>query len=125
LEDPGSLVQIRYSAGSRSSPSFDWVNNLKSKKHSLDEQAKMDVAESSAFALTWNMIRHRLPKEVISNFNAFTLVAGIKRMDGNGLMVDEEGRSFYQVAVGEAGDLEFHNVELAPPMGVFSENYSR
>ena len=85
----------------------------------------MDVAESSAFALVWNMIRQRLPEEVISDFDAFTSAAGIKRMDGNGLMVDEEGRSFYQVAVGEAGDFEFHDVELAPPTGVFGENYSR
>ncbi|KAF8809194.1 hypothetical protein BYT27DRAFT_7284279 [Phlegmacium glaucopus] len=124
LEDPGVLVQIGYSAGSRSSPSFDWVKNLLSKKHSPEEKVAMDVKESSAFALMWNMIRSRLPQEILDDFNKFTTSTNIRRMDANGHMADEKGQTFYSASIGE-DQFDFHDAELAPPSGVFGKNYSR
>jgi hypothetical protein len=84
----------------------------------------MDVSESSAFALIWNMVRSRLPQEILDDFDKFTASTNIKRMDANGLMTDERGGNFYSIVIGE-DQFDFHGAELAPPSGVFGKNYSR
>ena len=71
MEDPGSLVQIGFSAGARSAPKFDWVRNITSRKlpaHVIDD---MDHRSSSAFALFWNLCRSSLPEEVMEDFDNF------------------------------------------------------
>jgi hypothetical protein len=84
----------------------------------------MDVNESSAFALVWNMIRSRLPDEILSDFDEFTTRTNIKRMDADGLMTDSAGQTFYSITAG-GDNFVFHGAELAPPAGVFGKNYSR
>ena len=84
----------------------------------------MDVSESSGFALVWNMIRSRLPDEILDDFDEFSARTNIKRMDADGLMVDPAGGTFYSIAAGD-DTFVFHDAELAPPAGVFGKNYSR
>ena len=84
----------------------------------------MDVSESSAFALVWNMIRSRLPDEILDDFDEFSARTNIKRMDADGLMVDPAGGTFYSIVAGD-DTFVFHGAELAPPAGVFGKNYSR
>jgi hypothetical protein len=95
-----------------------------SKKHSPEDKAAMDTTESSAFALVWNMIRSRLPQEILGDFDEFAMRTNIRRMDGNSRMSNQRGETFYSVAIGE-DTFKFHDAELAPPAGVFGKNYSR
>jgi len=100
------------------------VKNLLSKRNSPEDIAAMDVAESSAFAIVWNMIRSRLPEEILADYDQFAATTGIKRMDGNGRMADKEGKTVYSVQIG-GEKFDFHGAELAPPTGVFGKNYAR
>lgn len=126
MEDTGKLVQVGYSAGARSRPQFDWVRNLLRKPHNPALVAKSDVKCSSVFAFAWQLMRARLPEEIISDFDNYLQATGLKRMDGNGQMGAEHGRRWgtYSIAAGQ-NCFDFHNVELAPPTGVFGQNYSR
>ena len=80
----------------------------------------MDINESSAFALVWNMMRSRLPDEILSDFAGFTAWTNIKRMDADGLMTDPAGGTFYSISAG-GEKFVFHGAELAPPAGVFGK----
>ncbi|KAF8228512.1 hypothetical protein L208DRAFT_1291263 [Tricholoma matsutake] len=124
LEDPGKLVQVGYSAGSRSSPKFDWVKNLLSAQHTPEVVEAMNVKASSACAFVWNLICSRLPTEVIEDFERFITDAELVRMDADSLMAEAAGKGVYTVNIGE-DQFDFHKVELAPATGVFAENYSR
>lgn len=76
------------------------------------------------FAFFWNMIRKQLPSEVIGDFDKYLKDTGIARMDANGCISSTENRGAYTVQLGSAVH-EFHDAELAPPTGVFAENYAR
>ncbi|KAG2091220.1 uncharacterized protein F5147DRAFT_823307, partial [Suillus discolor] len=127
LEDPGTLAQIGYSAGSRSASKFDWVKNLRTTRLSSDEVDALDFSSSSVFALFWNMCKASLPQDIIGDFYKFLETNNICRMDkvGNSTNnLDPLGR--YVVGIGEKGVYyEFNGVEMAPPAGVFALNYSR
>ncbi|KAF8056073.1 hypothetical protein FPV67DRAFT_1678612 [Lyophyllum atratum] len=121
-EDPGKLVQMGYSAGSRSRAHFDWVRNVTSAKHDASES---DIRSSSLFALTWQLMRGRLPPEVIDDFDKFLETTKLKRMDANGRLAEGSGSTgTYTVNIG-ADQFDFHHVELAPPGGVMGVRYSR
>jgi hypothetical protein len=124
LEDPGKLVQVGYSAGSRSSPKFDWVKNLLSKRHSAEAIEDMNIKTSSACAFMWNLVRSRLPAEVVDDFANFITDAELVRMDANSVMMEADGKGVYTVNIGE-DQFDFHKAELAPLTAVFAENYSR
>jgi hypothetical protein len=123
-EDPGKLVQVGYSAGSRSAPAFHWVKNLLSKRIPQEEVDAMDKRASSAFAFAWNLGRSKLPDEVIQDFDQFLADTDIKHMDARGLLVDERGDNVYTAEIGDQV-FEFHGANLAPPQGVFGKNYAR
>ena len=120
-EDPGKIVQVGYSSGSRSKPTFDWARNLLSKKYNSEDIEKFDHMCSSVFALFWNISRRVLHPAIIHDFEKF-LSAGMVRMDGN-----QKGRgldSIYHIKF-DGQEHEFHAGELAPPVGFFSVNYAR
>ncbi|TFY51964.1 hypothetical protein EVJ58_g10279, partial [Rhodofomes roseus] len=123
-EDTGKLVLTGYSAGSRSHPTFDWMRNLQSKKTSAEAAASNDMAISSAFALFWNLMRARLPDELLESCDAYLAENGFCRMDGNRTMgAGSDGRGSYFVQKG-GQVIEFQNEELAPPAGVMGVNYA-
>jgi len=121
LEDPGKLVQIGYSGGSRSKPSFDWARNLLSKKHSKKEVESFNYTCSSVFALFWNMSRKILHPDIIGDIESF-LESGVPRMDMEAK--GERGSSIYTITYKEE-EFDFHQGVLAPPVGFFSVNYAR
>jgi hypothetical protein len=123
LDDPGKLVLFGYSAGSRNAPAFDWVKNLTSTHTSGAAEAK-NIEASSVCALVWNMIRSRLPDEVVEDFDKFVSGEGLMRMDAKSAMAGEGSKGNYTVQIGET-QFNFCGAELAPPTGVFAENYSR
>lgn len=122
LEDPGKLCIIGYSAGSRSAPKFDWVKNLLSRNLTEEYKTRIDYEASSAFAVFWNMLRNRVPGSIIKDTTDFCNSIGIYRMDGGKRLSSSEGTYMLEV---DGIPIEFHNVELAPPTGVFGVNYSR
>ncbi|KAM6491704.1 hypothetical protein JOM56_012866 [Amanita muscaria] len=68
--DPGKLVIIGYSPGSRSRPSFGWVRNI-TRKISEGDLHDFNAQCSSAFAFFWNLARSWLPPEIIKDFDDF------------------------------------------------------
>ncbi|RDB30477.1 hypothetical protein Hypma_007129 [Hypsizygus marmoreus] len=124
MEDTGKLVQVGYSAGSRSSPKFDWVKNLLSNAHSDDALAEINDDDSSVFAFAWQQLRSLLPMPVIDDFDLYLNGTKIKRMDANGHLPSSKSQRSYSVKIGD-NEFDFHHAELAPPTGVFGQNYSR
>jgi hypothetical protein len=137
LEDPGKLCMIGYSSGQRSAAQFDWVRNLR-RKTSAEDQQKLDYQSSSCFALFWNMLKNRAPPSVIDDTTAFFSGLGVYRMDANKQAPAAAGKAFsmhwdsattssngkYTIMVDNV-PIQFHDVELAPPAGVFGVNYAR
>ncbi|KAH9912790.1 hypothetical protein B0H21DRAFT_659601, partial [Amylocystis lapponica] len=121
LEDPGSLVLAGFSAGARSQPSFDWARNLLSKRHSPEFIHGLHHREASFFALQWNLMKARLPGEVMDDFEAFFERTGMCRMD------TEQGKTAYGDYTIQKGEhlINFKHVEMAPPSGMFGGNYAR
>jgi hypothetical protein len=125
FEDTGKLVIVGYSAGSRKAPAaFDWVKNLLATTHTPEAMQAKNVKSSSVCALVWNMMRSRLPDEVLEDFDRFLLEEGLMRMDAKSAMAREGSRGVYTIQIGET-QFDFGRAELAPATGVFAENYSR
>lgn len=100
------------------------MKNLLSNCHSAEAIRDMNVKASSACAFVWNLIRSRLPAEVIDDFENFITAAGLVRMDANSVMAEADGKGAYTVNIGD-DQFDFHKADLAPPTAVFAENYSR
>jgi hypothetical protein len=120
LEDAGSIVLEGYTAGARSQPMFGWARNLKRKMADKDARSQR-YRSSSLFALLWNMIRTRLPEEILADFDKYLHDNSLLRMDGG-----SKGKSEIRFTVG-AGEweLDFFDLELAPPSGAIGKNYAR
>ncbi|RDB25914.1 hypothetical protein Hypma_006366 [Hypsizygus marmoreus] len=124
MEDTGKLVQIGYSAGSRSSPKFDWVKNLLSDKHSEDTLTEINDDDSSVFAFAWQQMRSLLPIQIIDDFDLYLNSTKIKRMDANGQLPSAHSQRSYSVKIHD-NEFDLHHAQLAPPTGVFGQNHSR
>ncbi|RDB18282.1 hypothetical protein Hypma_000646 [Hypsizygus marmoreus] len=124
MEDTGKLVQIGYSAGSLSSPKFDWVKNLLSDMHSHDTLTKINDDDSSVFAFAWQQMRSLLPTPIIDDIDLYLNNTKIKRMDANGHLASSQSQRSFSVRIGD-NEFDFHHAELAPPTGAFGQNYSR
>lgn len=129
MEDPGSLVQIGFSAGSRSAPQFDWVRNITNRKLPKGVVDEMDYRSSSIFALFWNLCRDLLPSEIMDDFDAFFDKFNMVRMSSEkgaakNFIDKKTPRGEYIVQVGGT-EFAFSNAEMAPPAGVCGQNYAR
>ena len=120
LEDTGTIVLEGYSAGSRSKPMFGWVKNFTGK---VDAKTYLDqkYRASSLFALFWNMSVKVLPLEISDDINQFLTDNPMYRMDAGA-----EGKSEMRVSIWIGGyEIDFLDLELAPPSGALGHNYSR
>ena len=122
-EDPGALVQIGYTAGSRSRPRIDWARNIK-RKLSGNAISDLTYRSSAVFALAWNMFRMQLPPTVVDSFNEYFIDSGIIRMDPSG-QNREMATGEYTILDNGQNPTTFYDVELAPPSGFFGANYTR
>jgi hypothetical protein len=118
LDDPGKIVMMGYTSGACSSPTLGWAKNLLSKKTvdftTPEELEKFDFQTSSTYALLWQMALHRLPIDILSDYQTMASQA----MDANGQ------RLYWGIQVRE-DYFEFHQAELAPPQGNYTLNYCR
>ncbi|KAF8310426.1 hypothetical protein F5887DRAFT_1081455 [Amanita rubescens] len=119
LEDPGSLVQIGYSAGSRSKPSFNWVRNVRSTK---TDARDLDQRTCSAFAFFWNLCRGWLPPQIIVDIDRWITKSGLPAMNATRQLGSHKGS--YNLIVNGI-PFTFSDVHLAPPAGVMARNYAR
>lgn len=131
MDDPGSLIQIGFSAGARHAPNFDWVRNITHCDLPKQVITDLNYHSSSAFVLFWNLAKDTLPKDIINDFNTFLKEDSILWMN----LADGAAKEFtsdkhhpvtgnYTIQIGDENFL-FKNVELTPPSGVFSQNYAR
>lgn len=77
---------------------------------------------AAVFALFWNLCRSWLPAEIISDIDKFIAAHSLPAMDPAATTPAQEGS--YKVTIGDT-DFDFHNVRLAPPMGMMASNYAR
>ena len=118
------MALLGYSAGSRSCPHFDWVRNITAGDLSQSDIDKANSDASSLFAFTWQMMRKKIPDEVIADFDCFMKETGMPRMGGLGTTGADASKGEYEVYA-DGNPFVFDNVELAPPSGVIGQNYSR
>ncbi|KAJ3980303.1 hypothetical protein F5890DRAFT_1419882 [Lentinula detonsa] len=121
MEDAGSIVISGFTAGSRARPSFDWARNfLNPSRHPQSEQEAMRYEAASVFAMFWNMVQKVCPSAVIDD--RFMEQTGLISMDPKEF--SGQGGSEYTVNY-EGSNITFKGVDMAPPSGVFAQNYAR
>ncbi|KAI9699288.1 MAG: hypothetical protein M1836_002898 [Candelina mexicana] len=120
-DDPGSIVQTGYTAGSKDLRSFVWARSLITRL-TEEEIRELNYTTSSAYALFWNMVRNSVPETLIEDFNGVIRQSGMPRMDSN--LKGRKPDLRYKVETG-GRVFEFTYGELAPPCGVCGGNYSR
>jgi hypothetical protein len=126
LADPGKIVQLGISAGSRSNPTLDWVKNISSKKISDDLVDDLDRKTANAFSLLWMLIRRRLPDEVSDDLVTWLAKSGIYRMNKEVVhnLRQQSVKGEIELDIGD-NSFNFQWAEMAPPSGVMAANYSR
>ncbi|KAJ3980249.1 hypothetical protein F5890DRAFT_1477873 [Lentinula detonsa] len=123
MEDAGSIVISGFTAGLRARPSFDWARNfLNPSRHPQSKQEAMRYEAASVFAMFWNMVQKVCPSVVIDNFKRFMEQTGLISMDPKEF--SEQGGSGYTVNY-KGSNITFKGVDMAPPSGVFMQNYAR
>jgi hypothetical protein len=126
LADPGKIVQLGISAGSRSKPTIDWVKNILSKRLTEDFVDTLDRRTAHAFSLLWMLIRRRLPDELSDDLVTWLTETGIYRMNKEAVQGLREQSDEGEIELDIGGDtFNFQWAELAPPSGVMAANYSR
>lgn len=125
LADPGKIVQVGLSAGSRSKPSLDWVKNILS-RHSDAFVDSLDRKTAHAFALFWMLIRRRLPNQLTDDLVTWLAETGMYRMNKEMVKGLREKSDTGAIELDIGDDFfDFQWAELAPPSGVIAANYSR
>ncbi|KAI0012424.1 hypothetical protein F4779DRAFT_65363 [Xylariaceae sp. FL0662B] len=124
-EDPGMLVHFGYTCGSRHDPQIRLAApcvRLNTAEKQETERQLNNKAQGMA-GLVWNMMRSRLPAELIADYNDTILENDFPRMD---MMKDDETFTFklrgknVTFKTGTDGGLE-----LPPPSGLSAINYAR
>lgn len=77
---------------------------------------------AAVFALFWNLCRSWLPEEIIRDIDNFVATHGLPGMDPGAIAPAPEGA--YSITIEDA-TFAFHDVQLAPPMGMMASNYAR
>ncbi|KAJ3746576.1 hypothetical protein DFH05DRAFT_1607390 [Lentinula detonsa] len=123
MENAGSIVISGFTAGLRARPSFDWARNfLNPSRHPQSKQEAMRYEAASVFAMFWNMVQKVCPSVVIDNFKRFMEQTGLISMDPKEF--SEQGGSGYTVNY-KGSNITFKGVDMAPPSGVFMQNYAQ
>ena len=120
------MVQVGYSAGARSRPSFAWVRNILSRCTSPSTIDTLDRKSSHVYSLFWMLIQKKLPNVISDDIITWLAQTNIPRMNKNGLLELGEECNIGEIELDIAGNLfSFHQAEYAPPSGVMAANYSR
>ncbi|KAJ3501973.1 hypothetical protein NMY22_g18743 [Coprinellus aureogranulatus] len=111
LEDPGSLLQVAFSAGARSRPAFGVVKNFRvSQPQSERDAANRQI--SALFAYVWVRAKAVFPPEIIDDFETFYEKYRIPRFDPE--WPSSETRSGTIELPSGVGNVKFDDVERGP-----------
>ncbi|KAI1412753.1 hypothetical protein F5Y13DRAFT_199620 [Hypoxylon sp. FL1857] len=123
-EDPGMLVHFGYTCGPRHKPQIQMAAcclALNTEEKQARENRLNDDAQGMA-GIMWNLMRSRLPPEIIADYNDTIAKNDFPRMD----MMKDDGTFTYKVndedAIFETGE---NGLELPPPSGLSAINYAR
>lgn len=120
-EDPGQLVHFGYTCGSRHRPDVQLATNCK--RISPERHRELNNETQGMAAIGWNMLRSRVPQEIIDDYNDTVVSIGCPRMD-----MGKTGDAKFAYRVGGAA-LTFNaageGLELPPPSGLSAVNYAR
>ncbi|KAI1489216.1 hypothetical protein F5X96DRAFT_684239 [Biscogniauxia mediterranea] len=119
-EDPGMLVHFGYTCGSRHDPQIQLAASslrLNTEAKRRNEEQLNHRAQGMA-GVMWNLMRSRLPSEIIDDYNDTILENDFPRMD----MGREDNTFTFQVG---GDDITFKGLELPPPSGISAINYAR
>ncbi|KAI1856529.1 hypothetical protein JX265_011488 [Neoarthrinium moseri] len=119
-EDPGQLVHFGYTCGSRHQPGMQLAKNCR--KISPKNHRALNNASQGMAGIGWNMLRGRLPQEIIDDYNDTIEAIGCARMD-----MGKTGDDTFAYNIG--GELvtfnEHGDLQLPPPSGLSAVNYAR
>lgn len=122
-ENPGAILQVGFSPGSRSQPVFQFARTLKSAIHATRNLVAYTYSCISAFDLLWNMCTNRLPAWIIKDFNNFLNTTNICRLS-NEPTHNATKKGDYSISIGDEV-MEFQSDQLASPVGFFGMDYAK
>ncbi|TEB26005.1 hypothetical protein FA13DRAFT_1636803 [Coprinellus micaceus] len=120
LADTGSVVQVGFSAGSRSVPSFGFVRNLLSKDTSADAANREFSALLTFF---WLCAMGVFPQEIIDDFKNFYGEFDIPRLNPDWPHSNEVQGTLSLPP--QCSSYTFRDIELAPGCAVMVQRYAR
>jgi hypothetical protein len=121
-DDPGHMSIVGWSCGSRSEPCFGWARNLLG-THTPEEVSDFNEHQCGVFAFFWNLLRYRLPREVLNDYDKFFTTTLVPAMNASKHpQLDRTGD--YVIRAGNH-EFKFSDAELAPPSGLMVQNYTR
>ncbi|KAJ3507051.1 hypothetical protein NMY22_g17053 [Coprinellus aureogranulatus] len=124
MEDLGVLIQLGFSAGSRSNPSFGFVKNFLSKAAGAgDAELRSNRELASALIYFWLRSKALFPSEVVDDISAFYSENDIPRFDPDWPASREE-IGVLELPFG-ATAFAFEDVERAPGCAVAVDGYAR
>lgn len=119
-EDPGMLVHFGYTCGSRHNPQIQLATpcvRMKS-QNNRDRERELNGKAQGMAGMLWNMMRSRMPAEIIDAYNDMIEDHDLPRMD---MMRPDDTFSF--PLGGKA--VTFKGLELPPPSAMSAINYAR
>jgi hypothetical protein len=85
-----------------------------------EEKARIHLEESGVATLAWNILKTRIPAEVVADYNNAIAKRGFRRMDA-GL----DGGLYSVWSKDGSTEWRFRFDEAAPPQGAMAINYAR
>lgn len=122
-DDPGKMGDIGFTAGARKikGTSSALAKGLwDEEKLSNPQKARIHLEEAGMASIVWNVMKARMPPEIIEDFNKAIEKKGLMRMTGP---IFEQISSLFSPDGKKEHRFQFE--EAAPPRGACAMNYSR
>ncbi|KAK8108855.1 hypothetical protein PG984_014656 [Apiospora sp. TS-2023a] len=119
-EDPGQLCHFGYTCGSRHQPALRIAtcNKRLNTPARKEYERRLNYKAQGMASLGWNMLKSRLPDQIIQDYENAIADSGAPRMD-----MERAEKNFSFAFHGKS--ITFNDLDLAPPSGLCSINYSR
>ncbi|KAH9883872.1 hypothetical protein F4778DRAFT_800593 [Xylariomycetidae sp. FL2044] len=119
-EDPGQLVHFGYTCGSRHEPCIQLAASCLrlNTAAKVRNEKQLNIKAQGMAGIVWNLMKSRLPAEIIADYNDTILENDFPRMD-----MGREVNSFEFSVRGKK--VVFDDLELPPPSALSAINYAR
>ncbi|KAJ2988777.1 hypothetical protein NUW58_g3797 [Xylaria curta] len=118
--DPGRMVHFGYTCGSRYGRQIQLATpNMRMDTPATQRrEERLNVKAQGMAGIVWNLMRSKLPPEIISDYNDMINEEDFPRMD----MGRDDEAFMFQV---EDRKVTFYDLELPPPSALAAINYAR